>query len=1321
VPPLITATELEAWSGTRHAQAHLPTLVRRLVMATVVPSSVRFPAAEGVSAPGFDGVVEVDGSASPFVPAGRSVWELGTGASRGGPSSKAEDDYSKRTRQTPDEERARTTFMFVTSRAWSGAAEWARRKASSEDGWAGVAALDAQDLAAWLAGCPGVHGWLEEEALGRRPYGVEGLRDWFRRWAERTEPAIPAELLLAGRDHDAAELVAALSGPAGEHLLSARAQEEALAFAAAGLLANPPTPAADSTAATGDAAAGAAAVDMDVVLSEAAAPGAAAGATDAAAREALLERALVVHDESAWRQWAVHDSPLVLLPSFTEPDVDGAVRRGHHVVLRRAARPADRVLAPLRRDRAREVWERAGVPFPQADELARASGRSLTSLRRRIGRAGRFRRPAWADGPAANLLAPLMLAGGWRDDVSGDLNVVVELADRNAWRGVARDLAPLAAGEDAPVVQDEHRWEFVDILDAWDALSAALTAEDLEIFQNQALDVLGEPDPAEGLAADERRRLALTVDGVPRRSRSGTLRRGMATTLAVLGSVVGDRVLPGGSTGQDRASLTVRSLLHDADAGRWTAIADLLPLLAEASPAAFLDALERSLEQLDPPVMALFAEADDPLGLAPTSRHSALLWALEALAFSPRHLSRVAVALARLARLDPGGRLANRPTESLAAVLHPVLPQGAADEAGRMAVVDAVRRAVPDTGWTLMLSLVKNSGSGMLIRQGPRYREWRREAPAPTFGDVARTLTALAERIAQDTADAQDRWGAALSVVDKVPPAGREAILAAADRSLPALPDDAKRAALAALAERVERHARFRDAAWALDDETVSRLQAFLAEYAVPGNASDDYALFTWWPRRQGLDPGTEQGRTALAAAREQAVARALVDGPAGLRRLAEQAELPETIGDTVARLTADHDDELLPHLAEDGSQAQRLGQGLVRVRQADRAWLRRAVAERPAIAVELLLAADLDDDLLRLLDDTDPAVRNQYWRRVPPWRVPDALVTPVAETLLAHDRPYSAMYVLHDAARAGALPADLTVRAMTAPAAGTAESLVAIHSPQYVIGELLGALESAGASSEDLAQIEWLYLPLLRDERAPEALHRRLAAEPAFFAEIVCAVYRRRIDDEDEGDERAAGPDGAPTGPPGERERPEAEAEATGEDAGGEEPGEEVAPHVAEAAWELLHGWRAPLPGSAGGQPPTGDQVSQWVREAKRLLAAAGRGEIASVIIGEALSGPAADPEGTWPSLPVRDALEREQDRRLEEGLAIGRFNQRGVTMRGPYEGGVQERRLEAQYRRWADAVREAWPRSGALLDGLADGYAADARREDESAARDR
>jgi hypothetical protein len=61
-----------------------------------------------------------------------------------------------------------------------------------------------------------------------------------------------------------------------------------------------------------------------------------------------------------------------------------------------------------------------------------------------------------------------------------------------------------------------------------------------------------------------------------------------------------------------------------------------------------------------------------------------------------------------------------------------------------------------------------------------------------------------------------------------------------------------------------------------------------------------------------------------------------------------------------------------------------------------------------------------------------------------------------------------------------------------------------------------------------------------------------------------------------------------------------------------------------------------------------------------------------------------------------------------------IERFNMRGVTSRGFFEGGAQERSLAQEYETWAGKVRVKWPRSAAVLETIAKSWREDARRED-------
>ena len=75
---------------------------------------------------------------------------------------------------------------------------------------------------------------------------------------------------------------------------------------------------------------------------------------------------------------------------------------------------------------------------------------------------------------------------------------------------------------------------------------------------------------------------------------SELLRNGLAESLALVGSH--SQALTSCSFGKAAAvaHLAVRDILDDADWVLWASLNDLLPLLAEAAPGAFLNAVEHS-------------------------------------------------------------------------------------------------------------------------------------------------------------------------------------------------------------------------------------------------------------------------------------------------------------------------------------------------------------------------------------------------------------------------------------------------------------------------------------------------------------------------------------------------------------------------------------------------------------------------------------------------------------------------------------------------------------------------------------------------------
>lgn len=827
----------------------------------------------------------------------------------------------------------------------------------------------------------------------------------------------------------------------------------------------------------------------------------------------------------------------------------------------------------------------------------------------------------------------------------------------------------------------EKEWSFIDVVDAWDALAGNLTAEDLELFMEQVMPVLAEADPGLHLAGKDR--VAFSMDPErPRRRYSHNLREGMATTLAILGSVIGDNRIAGDLTGANVASIVIRDLLEGADADRWLTLSGLLPLLAEAAPERCLDAVEKSLREVNPAVMALFTETDDGFG-GQRSRHSPLLWALETLAFSPAHVARVATVLAKLTELDPGGRLSNRPSESLTSLLHLRVPQGAMDVRNRMTVIDTVRRASPAVAPSMLAKLVKGINSGMILRSGPRFRNWPTPRTQSKYAEIVEAIDAITDRLLKDTeaGAGADGWPLVAGLIGRLTPRRRMEAIHVITRNWDTIAPDEQAQISKTVAGIAARHRRFPDAAWAMSADGVAELDAFLTGHG--DMAEQNSNLFGWWPN--DIDMSTKEGREELERRRLEAVREVVGEGIDGVLGLAQSVELPYHLGHSVAHATADLDDPMLDLVASDDPRTRQMAAGLVEVRSQTSGWLEDQIKKRPQQAAHLLLPLDATNERLDLIAGFAEGQQELYWKRADPVRVVNDAVERYVDGLLGANRLFAAIDAVslhHEAVGAHVLHAVLSAPTQRQ----SADTVDVLHSPQYRVGRSLDQLEDAGTPSLDLAQLEWFYLPLLTEERLPRALHQRLANEAEFFAEVVSHMYK---------------PD------------PPTEDEIAADEVAEEEY------QFSEACWHLSRDWREPLPGAVHGSAPDPDAMHQWVQQAREALAKRKRAGIASLAIGEALAGGTTDENGTWPCLAVRTVLEREQDDHLEDQLAITRLNQRGVTSRGVYDGGKQERELAEKYRKAADELRDEWPRTGKVLDRILSSYNADARRQDASAER--
>ena len=231
VPNFLTikARQIANWADSQiEARTHFPVLLRKLVNSTGIDlRRVDFPGYDNAQRSGSDGCVEA-GAATPWVPEGKSFWEFGTNLN---PGSKAKKDYTARHISVDANERANSTFVFVTPRNWHGKITWEKQMNEAGD-WKAVRVFDASDIEQWLEQSVPAQIWFAEQ-IDLPNSGYETLEQAWRRWAKASEPhltpAIFAPSLTAYRDSFKAWVENPSEKP---FVVTADSQDEALAFLA---------------------------------------------------------------------------------------------------------------------------------------------------------------------------------------------------------------------------------------------------------------------------------------------------------------------------------------------------------------------------------------------------------------------------------------------------------------------------------------------------------------------------------------------------------------------------------------------------------------------------------------------------------------------------------------------------------------------------------------------------------------------------------------------------------------------------------------------------------------------------------------------------------------------------------------------------------------------------------------------------------------------------------------------------------------------------------------------------------------------------------
>ena len=1259
---IVTANELGGlYSDTRDSEAVIPELIYLLVKLSVPPPDVcRIPYGDAVNQLGWDGIVEIKESFLEFVPEGKSYWEIGTGRN---PQNKATEEFKKRTKAITAAERSQASFVFVTPRSsasggWNEPEQTRWKEKRKDRGWKQIYIIDGVKIADWIREFPAIGRWMAKKIGITSSLGgiTTPSEHWelIRSQGDKSDPPVPAKLFTLGRDNACNALQTLFEDTSQMPLkLFVESRQDVADFVAAYLET----------------------LDPEIAQNYA-------------------NRCLYINEEDAWRSVVelrtshvlVADPQLGLETDEQANLLSIAKRKGHAVIIPlcgawSGGNPEIIKLRSPAQSQIKAVLQEAGYPEIRAQELARAGGDSLSALMRHLRGLGTL--PPYATWDNARLIAQAGFAGKWDGKNQADQSALEELLGKEYGEWI-ETLRPDVIRSDSPLIQSDEKWRFVARGEAWNALGNRITDDDLDRLEETAVIVLGERDPQFDLPKEERYAAAIHDKTL---KHSSLLRAGLAETLALVGSRPEFLSSCSLHKAENTANRVVRRLLSNANWDRWGSLDSLLPLLAEAAPDEFLKAVELALKDLnDTPFHEIFSQEGSG-SFDGGTYISGLLWALEGLAWNPDYLSQVALILADLASIDPGGNWGNRPANSLVTIFLPWLVQTVAPFEKRKNAVETVLREQPQVGWNLLLSLLPHSHRSTSGCHRPTWREyiprdWKNSVLLSEYWEQITAYTELATDLGKkDT----EKLGELINRLSDLPEPAQERLLHhLISEEVVALPEAERLPIWEKLESMVRQHRRFVDAKWALPEEVVKKIEE-TAKALVPQAPELKYHYlfsdrdFDLFDEKSDYDEQEKRLNEARQAAMKTIFE---AGGLSAALAFAQGVPASNEVGRALGVIAPKEvEDEILPSQlnAEDETMRQVVACFVwARYRKLQWTWVD-SILERNWNAEQkaafLMLLPFEEKVWHRVSAHLGKQNEKLYWQKTRVGFGRD--LTIAVQKLLEYGRATAAVECI---ARTTDDDEQFDVSLATNALLAVLESFSSSDQlDRYRTVELIKRLQkSPDADQDDLSKIEWNFLPWLDQfsSGSPITLEKQLASNPAFFADLVKLIFRSKNDKE-----QVIEPD-------------------------------EEKQNLGRNAYTLLTEWEG-CPGTLPDGTLDVNTFNDWINEARRITEETGHGEVAQLQIGHILTHAPADPDGLWIHEAVATVLNFRDTEEMRSGFTTELFKQRGVYS---HTAGREERELAQLNRDKAEALdSKGYSRFATAMREFAEGYERQAEREAE------
>ena len=1232
---MITRDQLGSWANTPESKSNFPYLISRLIRATTAKDTkVNIPWGSATYIGGWDGIVDSK-EKTRYVPEGISLWELGTNQD---PQSKANADYEKRTGDPLGYNPLDATFVFVTPRTWTKKEEWVSQK-KEEKKWKDVIVYDGISLEQWLDEAPAVSRWFASQGYAD---GIITADEHWKEWSCLGQLELTPDCVLAGRDTAREALIKRLEEEPSIIGVRASTKSEAIAFILATMK-----------------------------------------SSDSEVSGRFFSTTLIIDQEDRFRSVSSSTQhALNMLVRFDSAEPFGvATREGHHVLVPLGADvefSQDPITLPaVDREALIEALEASGLSRFDASKYTKESGHDITILKKLLGFPSYG--ATWMKTQTIREIIPALLLGRWDESYPGDVELLEKLSGMS-YAKYKEVLAKWLNLPESPLKKIGETWRLTSPLDLWRSISTHLVDQDFQSLADCFIQAYHSGNPV----TESQMNLPDYIS--KKRTYSNWVREGLVQSLILMSIPQVGVCLRDPQSWVDKI---IRDLLSNARGEVWVAINRELPLIAEASPQSFLQHVSISLSHQSPEIMDMFEEKpgfDDPV-----ASHTGLLWALEELAWMPSYFRNACLLLYKLATLDPGGSLSNRPLNSLTEIFKAWHYQTLAPFAERVKVLREMLPKNVDVSWKLLKSLLPSFPSETaFLTHRMRWRMfWEKADLTYTYEERFDMYSKVVDMLIGLCGGDETRFSDLIEAAPDCTPRDRERILEWAQETV-ASTEHKKGQAWHTLRRILNHHKQYPDAEWALNGDELSPFEQLYIQLQPEDVQVRNVWLFNEDDHTQMIDPAT-------AIRRKTAVVELLRE--LGLERVLElrrEVKCPSYLGEALAKVIEDEQDlQCVWQCLEDDNPHIAFVHGFIsqKLRCEGLSWMQTLVKEllekgySDKAVANVLVVARSGQELWQYIETLGEGVHREYWLRMYPIfnDLTNEGIVEGINKLLQYRRFSSALGISWP--HSSHIPSEILVDILWK--CSTEESQEQRRPRAYEITAIFKELNMrTDIDVETHLKLETLYLPLFTRVGAQVGvphLEEELAINPESFIQLLKWLYKPKDED---------------------RQRKEQEGLS-----------EEQVQNAARRADQMLEAWTK-IPGMREDNAIDAIELREWIDAARALAEECDRLEVADIRIGQLLAKYPED-SPNWPARTIFQVIEDINTEQLKKGYSNGMFNKGGVTIRGAFDGGSIERDRAEYFGELASSLMCDYPNVAEIFQLLQDDYGRLANRYDEEAHR--